>query len=95
MLVQDAREIDTWTPQQQQEWGVNELNDLVEDGLLTPAEKTLLSTNVASCARSQVVWVWIASLFTKWCLEGRLPDPAANQEKMLELCAEARDAIGV
>lgn len=94
LFFKDAREIDTWTPQQQQEWGVNELNDLVEDGLLTLEEKALLSTNVASCARSQVVWVWIASLFTKWCLEGRLPDPAANQEKMLELCAEARDAIG-
>lgn len=41
-----------------------------------------------------MVWVWISSLFTKWCLDGRLPDPLNNQETMLKYCEEARNAIG-
>mmetsp|Transcript_12517 Transcript_12517/g.31787 ORF Transcript_12517/g.31787 Transcript_12517/m.31787 type:complete len:211 (+) Transcript_12517:1-633(+) len=67
-----------------------DLTDLVDEGLLTPREKDLLEDIPA---RSQMCWVWISSLFTKWCLDGRLPDPLGNQNTMLEYSQEARNAI--
>lgn len=91
LLFKEAREIDAWTEEERESLGVDDLSDLVVDGMLTNSEKELLE----DCGgKSQMVWVWISSLFTKWCLDGRLPDPLNNQETMLKYCEEARNAIG-
>ena len=41
-----------------------------------------------------MVWVWIASLVTKYSLEGKLPDPSLVQEVILKTAIEGRTAIG-
>jgi hypothetical protein len=91
LLFKDAREVDAWTVDQQKKWRATDLSDLVEDKLLTEHEATLLENEPA---KSQIVWVWISSVFTRMCLDGRLPDPLKNQETMLDFCGEARNAIG-
>lgn len=86
LLFKDAAEVDVWTMRQRHAAGVHDLSDLVRDGLLTEQEAGLLQ----HCpAKSQVVWVWIASFFTKMCLDGRLPDPLKNQEAILKECTKA------
>lgn len=89
LLFKDAQEIDAWSADDFQV--TYSLDDLVEDGLLTLLERDLLE---AQAARSQVVWVWIASYWQRWTLSGRLPDPARNSNDMIEQCERARNAIG-
>lgn len=90
LLFKDCKEIDAWTLADRMESGCDNLIDLENEGLITPDEVELLMN--CPC-KSQVVWVWIASYVTKWCLDGRLPNPLENQEKILEECIEARNAI--
>jgi len=90
LLFKDASEIDSWTVGERKTLGAHDLSDLVRDGVLTPDEKPLLDGCPAKC---QVVWVWIASFFTKLCLDGRLPDPLANQEAILAECTKANSNI--
>jgi len=94
LFFKDARNIDARDEREREKWDVNTLDDLVEDGLLTLHEKELLSTPTACAARSQMVWVWIASLVTKFSLEGKLPDPTLVQEQVLKAAVEGRSAIG-
>ena len=93
LLFKDAREVDAWTVGEQADLGVNDLSDLISEGLLTEDEASRLNDRGVA-ARSQLVWVWISSLFTKWCLDGRLPDPFGNQNMMLEYSERARNQIG-
>ena len=90
LLFKDAQEVDVWTEREAQKANALDLDDLVAEGLVTPKEAALLHNTPA---RSQMCWVWISSLFTKWCLDGRLPDPLGNQNTMLEYSQEARNAI--
>jgi hypothetical protein len=90
LLFKDAREVDVWSEEEAKAAGALDMNDLMEEGLLTPHEATLLE---GIPAKSQMCWVWISSLFTKWCLDGRLPDPLGNQNTMLVYSEEARNAI--
>jgi len=92
LLFKDAREVDSWNISDRKRLGCDNLMDLVEEGLLLPHERELLR----DCpSRSQVIWVWIASLFTKWCLDGRLPNPLENQNTILEECNTARNNISM
>jgi hypothetical protein len=92
LLFKDAREVDSWNIKDRKRLGCDSLGDLVDEGLLLQHEKELLK----DCpSRSQVVWVWIASLFTKWCLDGRLPSPVENQNTVLEECNVARNNIAM
>ena len=93
LLFKDAREVDAWTLGEHADLGVSDLSDLIREGLLTKDEAARLSSHGVA-ARSQLVWVWISSLFTKWCLDGRLPDPFGNQNAMLEYSERARNQIG-
>ena len=90
LLFKDAREVDVWSEEEAKAAGALDMNDLMEEGLLTPHEAALLE---GIPAKSQMCWVWISSLFTKWCLDGRLPDPLGNQNTMLVYSEEARNAI--
>ena len=90
LLFKDASEIDSWTVGERKILGAHDLSDLVRDRVLTSREKSLLDGCPAKC---QVVWVWIASFFTKLCLDGRLPDPLANQEAILAECTKANSNI--
>ncbi|QDZ26097.1 hypothetical protein HOP50_20g86640 [Chloropicon primus] len=90
LLFQDAKKVDIWKKRQARGCGVLNLDHLQRDKLLTSREAALLH-NVP--AKSQMCWVWISSLFTKWCLDGRLPDPLGNQNSMLQYSEEARNAI--
>lgn len=92
LLFKDAREVDSWNIGDRKRLGCDDLTDLVDEGLLLPHERELLKE---SPARSQVIWVWIASLFTKWCLDGRLPDPLENQNTVLDECSQARNKISM
>ena len=92
LLFKDAREVDSWNIRDRKRLGCDNLGDLVDEGLLLNHEKELLK----DCpSRAQVVWVWIASLFTKWCLDGRLPNPLENQNTILEECNTARNNISM
>jgi len=92
LLFKDAKEVDSWNIDDRKRLGCDNLGDLVDEGLLLPHEKELLK----DCpSRAQVVWVWIASLFTKWCLDGRLPSPLENQNTILEECNTARNNIAM
>ena len=72
LLFKDAREVDSWNISDRKRLNCDNLSDLVDEGLLLDHEKELLK----DCpSRAQVVWVWIASLFTKWCLGTRLLPP--------------------
>ncbi len=90
LLFKDAREVDVWTKEEAQAAGALDLSDLIQERLLTSREAKLLR---GVPAKSQMCWVWISSLFTKWCLDGRLPDPLGNQNTMLEYSEQARNAI--
>ena len=90
LLFMDAKKVDVWSSKQAKESGVLDLSALEKENLLTAKEAALLQ-NVP--AKSQMCWVWISSLFTKWCLDGRLPDPLSNQNTMLEYSEQARNAI--
>ena len=90
LLFKDAREVDVWSEEEAKAAGALDMNDLMEEGLLTQHEAKLLE---GIPAKSQMCWVWISSLFTKWCLDGRLPDPLGNQNTMLVYSEEARNAI--
>jgi len=92
LLFKDAREVDSWNISDRKRLNCDNLSDLVDEGLLLDHEKELLK----DCpSRAQVVWVWIASLFTKWCLDGRLPSPLENQNTILEECNTARNNIAM
>ena len=92
LLFKDAREVDAWNIRDRKRLGCDSLMDLVDEGLLLKHERELLK----ECpSRSQVIWVWIASLFTKWCLDGRLPSPVENQNTILEECNTARNNIAM
>ena len=90
LLFQDAKKVDIWKKRQARDCGVLNLDHLQREKLLTSREAALLH-NVP--AKSQMCWIWISSLFTKWCLDGRLPDPLGNQNSMLQYSEEARNAI--
>ena len=90
LLFKDAREVDVWSKEEAKATGALDLRDLMEERLLTKSEAKLLE---GIPAKSQMCWVWISSLFTKWCLDGRLPDPSGNQNTMLVYSEEARNAI--
>jgi len=90
LLFKDARQVDVWSMKEAKAVGALDLDDLLEERLLTKREAKLLE---AVPAKSQMCWVWISSLFTKWCLDGRLPDPLGNQNTMLVYSEQARNAI--
>jgi len=90
LLFKDCREVDAWTLEHRLVSRCDDLHELEQEGLLLPHETNLL---VDCPCKSQVVWVWIASYMTKLCLDGRLPNPLANQESVLEECIEARNSI--
>ncbi|WZN63002.1 bestrophin [Chloropicon roscoffensis] len=90
LLFKDAREVDVWSREEAEKAGALNLTDLMEERLLTTREAALLE---GMPAKSQMCWVWISSLFTKWCLDGRLPDPLGNQNTMLAYSEQARNAI--
>ena len=92
LLFQDAKKVDVWSRKQVRDLGVLDLSDLQREKLLTTREAALLH-NVP--AKSQMCWIWISSLFTKWCLDGRLPDPLGNQDTMLVYSEQARNAISI
>lgn len=71
LTLQDARETDAWDKQGRHDRGVDTVADLIQDGLCTQKEAGLISTLGARQGRSQMVWVWVASLFTRWGLEGK------------------------
>lgn len=90
LLFKDARQVDVWSMKEAKAVGALDLDDLLEERLLTKREAKLLE---GVPAKSQMCWVWISSLFTKWCLDGRLPDPLGNQNTMLVYSEQARNAI--
>lgn len=93
LFWKDAREIDAWTMDFREKKCVDDLSDLVQGGLLSEAEAHLLQTEYPT-VKSQVVWVWLASFWTKLCLDGKLPAPNAKiQGEMLKKCTHASDQI--
>lgn len=94
LVFKDARLTDSWDAAAHRvERSIDELG-LHADGLILPNEQRLLN-DFAAPARAATVWVWIASFYTKLCLEGELPNPLNVQTRVLRLCEEARDAIGI
>ena len=94
LLFKDARELDCWTVGEYQRCQINDIAFAAE-GLLTSEEaERLRSMATGAGSRSQIVFVWLASYFTKLCLDGKLPMPLENQNDMLRRCEEARNKIG-
>ena len=55
LLFKDAREVDAWSDEQMKDLKTNDFQDLIDDGLLTEHEVTLLA---GEPSRSQICWVW-------------------------------------
>lgn len=93
LFWKDAREIDGWTMAFREKKAVDDLSDLVDGGLLTATEARLLEKEYPA-VKSQAVWVWISSLWTKLCLDGKLPaSDASIQSEMLNKCCHASNQI--
>ena len=91
LFWRDAHEIDAWDVRTRKKFHLDDLDDLVAEGLLTKDEQLLLR----DCpVKSQVIWTWIGSLWTKWILDGRLPDASHDlQSELLSECEEAANRI--
>ena len=99
LMFMECRQLDVWTADSDDPKDIAErkaaglhdtLGDLEAEGLLTREERRLLEP---MSARSQAIIVWIASYFTKLCLEGRLPDPLKDRENFLKECLNGREGI--
>lgn len=94
LLFKDARELDCWTTGEYATYQIDNI-DFAAEGLLTSEEvERLRAMPTGAGSRSQVIFVWLASFFTKLCLDGKLPMPLENQNEMLRSCEEARNKIG-
>ncbi|XRB15393.1 bestrophin [Pseudoscourfieldia marina] len=87
LFWRDAHEVDAWDKRTRKKFHLDDLDDLVNEGLMTERERELL---MKCPVKSQVVWTWIGSLWTKWILDGRLPD--ASHEMQSDLCGECEKA---
>lgn len=92
LLFQEAREEDVWDDGEHNSVFTT-YRRLVADGLLTPDEERALVAAGPAAAKAQIPLVWLASLFTKWTMDGRLPFPLENQAAFMEHVASARNAV--
>lgn len=94
LLFKDARELDCWTAGEYDRYQIDDIAFSAEGLLTADEEERLRNMATGAGSRSQVIFVWLASYFTKLCLDGKLPMPLENQNEMLRCCEEARNKIG-